>query len=268
MGLKDKVIVITGSTKGIGKSIAEACGKRGARLVICARNQADVTKVCSEFKHKGYQVAGIQVDVTKLEDLQKLFDHSLETWGEINIWINNAGVSSGFKPLDKMTVEDVTATVNTNLTATLQACRLAISYFKDNGGGVILNMSGRGGRGDAAPFMTPYAATKAAVTELTKCLAEENKGLPLSIHTISPGMVDTDLVQNSDSSLETEEILKSLPYIMKAIGVPVNVVGEFCADVADQEPGKVTGKNYSLLKGSRLMRGISMMLWYRISGKI
>lgn len=84
------------------------------------------------------------------------------------------------------------AVINVNLTGTLIACKLILAYFTKNNGGIVINMGGRGSNGNASPFLTTYAATKAAVVSLTKSLAKEYKGYPVSINAVVPGMVATD----------------------------------------------------------------------------
>jgi len=268
MELEDKVIVITGSTRGIGRAIAEGCAKEGARVVICSRQESAVKQTCETFKRQGFNVSGLAVDVSRQEDLERLLQHAVETWGRVDVWINNAGLSGGYRPLHEMSPEEIANIVDVNLTATLKACRIVIPYFAQQGGGVVINMSGKGGRGDASPFMTTYAATKAAVTSLTRSLAQENKRHPISIHSVVPGMVETDFYQDVRTSPEVEATTQSLPYVLKAFGVPLDVVGPFVAAIAAQEPGKVTGKNYSVLRGWKLIRGIGLLLWYRVTGKL
>jgi NAD(P)-dependent dehydrogenase (short-subunit alcohol dehydrogenase family) len=268
MKLKDKVIVITGSTRGIGRSIAEACAKEGAKVVLCSRQESAVKETVETFQQHGFDVSGLTVDISLQSDLERLLQHAVETWGRVDVWINNAGLSGGYRPLQEMSPEEITSIVDVNLTATLQACRIIVPYFIHQGGGIVINISGKGGRGDASPFMTTYAATKAAVTSLTKSLAQENKGHPISIHSVVPGMVATDFYEDVKTSPELAPTTESLPYVLNAFGVPLDVVGRFVAEVAAQEPGKVTGKNYSVLRGSRLMRGIGLMMWYRATGKM
>ncbi len=266
--LNGKVIVITGSTRGIGKAIADACGKEGAKLVICSRSEAKVEEAVKLFSDLGYDVTGIPVDVSRVEDIKRLFNHSIDTWGMIDVWINNAGISSGYRLLEDIPIEEINKIIDINLTATLQACKIIIPYYKKQGKGILINMSGRGGNGDHAPYMVPYTATKAAITTMTKSLADENADLPISINSVVPGMVRTDFYKNVKTSQEAEESLKSLPYILNAFGVPLDTVGNFFVELASQQPGKVTGENYSLSRGVRLIRGIVLITWYKITGKI
>ena len=268
MKLKDKVIVVTGSTRGIGRAIAEACAAEGARVVISSREEAAVMLATEEFVKRGFSASGIAADASVQKDLEKLLRHAVETWGRVDVWVNNAGLSGGYRPLDEMSSEEIAEIVDVNLTGTLRACRIVIPHFIQQGGGVLINISGKGGRGDPSPFMTVYGATKAAVTSLTESLAQENKEYPISIHSVLPSMVETDLMRDVKTSPRVADVAEGLPYVLKAIGVPLDEVGRFVAGIAAQEPGKVTGKSYSLLKGPRLMRGIALLTWYRLTGKI
>ena len=268
MRLKEEVVVVTGSTRGIGRAIAEACAQEGARVVICSRDEAAVKLATGELSQQGFEVSGLAVDVSTVSDLEKLLQHAIETWGRVDVWINNAGLSGGYRPLDEMSPEEITNVVDVNLTAVLQACRIVIPHFLQGGGGILINISGKGGRGDATPFMATYAATKAAVSSLTKSLAQEYKDYPVSIHSVVPGMVATDLLKDAKTSQKLAAMSESLPYVLKAMGVPAEEVGRFVAEIAAQEPGKVTGKNYSVLRGFRLIRGIVLLMWYRATGKI
>ncbi len=266
--LKDKVVVITGSTRGIGRAIAEACAEEGARVVICSRDGGAVRQATEDLAQRGFQVSGQTVDVSVPSDLEGLLQHGLETWGRVDVWINNAGLSGGYRHLDEMSLEEIEAIVDVNLTGTLMACRIVIPHFIEQGGGIVVNISGKGGRGDASPFMVTYSATKAAVTSLTKSLAQEYKDQPISIHSVVPGMVATDFYAEVKTGEGLSATTESLPYVLKALGVPLEEVGRFVADVAAQEPGRMTGKNYSVLRGPRLMRGIALLMWYRFTGKV
>jgi NAD(P)-dependent dehydrogenase (short-subunit alcohol dehydrogenase family) len=268
MGLHGKVIVVTGSTRGIGRAIAQACASEGARIVLCSRDEGAVKRATDDFLRQGYEATGIAVDVSRQQDLERLLQHAIDTWGRVDVWVNNAGLSAGYLPLDEMSPEEIAEVVDVNLTGTLRACRIAILHFIEQGGGILINLSGKGGRGDASPFTTVYAATKAAVTSLTKSLALEYKDHPISIHSILPSMVATELTTDVKTSPKLSDATKTMPYVMKAIGVPVDVVGSFVAQIAAQEPGKATGKSYSVLKGKRLARGIALLTWYRLTGKI
>jgi len=266
--LKDKVIVITGSSRGIGKSIAGACIAEGAKVVISSRNLESVKKTCMEFDPEGICACGIAADVYKKEDLQKLFEHTIEKFKKIDIWINNAGLGGGYMAIDEMSYEEIGQIVSVNLIGVLNACKLIIPYFIDQGSGIILNMSGRGGKFEAAPFQAVYAATKAAIISATKSMAAENKNYPISIHAINPGMVETDILKNVKSGPKSNYAPATLKYILNAFGTPIDIVGKSVAAIIGQVPGKKTGKVYSLMSGLRMIRGIFLIMYYRVSRKI
>jgi len=258
MKLKGKVVVITGSTRGIGRAIARSCAQQGARVIISSRKESAVKETCETFQKEGFEVSGIKADVAVNADLIKLFKHSLETWGKIDIWINNAGLSAGMRFFDELSEEEVKEIVDVNITGTMQASRIIVPYFIKQKKGILINMGGMGSKGEKSPHLTAYAATKAAV----------DKGNPISIHMIIPGMVETDFYNDIKVSPKLTEDLQNLPYALEAFGVPIEEVGKLCVEIAAQEPGKDTGKTYSLLRGTRLMKGIALMIWYRLSGKM
>jgi NAD(P)-dependent dehydrogenase (short-subunit alcohol dehydrogenase family) len=268
MKLKDKVVVITGSTRGIGRAVAEACAKEGANVVICSRSGEAVRGVIGELTGQGFSASGLPVDVSVPGDLEKLLQHTIDTWGGVDVWVNNAGLSAGSYYLHELDAAEITNIVNVNLTGTLQACRIVISHFIARGSGVLINLTGKGGRGDPSPYTTTYASTKAAVTSLTRSLAKEYEDHPISIHAVVPGMVATEILMDAAFSPALAHRARMLPYAMRAFGVPLDVVARKFVDVIAQEPGRVTGKVYSFLSGWRLVRGSLLMMTYGITGRL
>ena len=268
MRLENRVVVVTGATRGIGLAIAESCGKQGGKIVICSRQEKAVKEAVELLQNKGIEVSGIAADVSKIGDLEKLLQHAIDTWGKVDVWVNNAGLSSGMRAVHELSEPEIKQIIDVNLTGTLIACKLVLPYFVQKNAGILINMGGKGSRGDALPFLATYAATKAAVTNLTKSLAREYKTYPVSIHTVVPGMVATDFYRNIKVGANQEDNLESIPFVLKAFGVPVQEVGDFFVQLAAQKPGRVTGKTYSLLKGLKLARGIGLIMYYRITGKV
>lgn len=267
MSLTGKVVVVTGSTYGIGRAIAMACGHAGARVVVSSRKPDAVAETVATFRAERIEVTGLPADVRDAAALRALFDHAIAEFGRVDVWVNNAGIGGGYRPLDEFTEEDVRAIVETNVTGVMLACRMLVPYFAEHGG-VILNLAGRGSRGDAAPFGAAYAATKAAVTNLSKSLAAENRGLPVSIHQIMPGMVRTGFFEDMEVSPSLEDSVGNIDLVFDAIGVPAAEVGALVARVAAQQPGRVTGKTYSAFGGIRRARGILKLAFFGMTGKM
>ncbi len=267
MRLKDKVIVITGSSRGIGKEVAKACASQGAKVVLCSRDPAHIEEVLSEFKIQGLEAKGIKADISILEDLERLFEFAINSYGHIDVWINNAAIFDGFEALDEKSYQQISETVHINLVSVFHACKLLIPYFIKQKG-ILINLSGRGGEFRPAPFMSTYAATKAAVVSLTKSIAQENDKYPVSIHSVYPGMVETSMHEDIKIGEKSSFDMESFPYVQKAFGVPMHAVTETFIKIACQEPGRITGKNYSLISGFRLIKAIAMTTYFGITGKV
>jgi len=266
--LTGKTVVITGSTRGIGYAIAKAAAAEGANVVVSSRTAPAVETAVAEILAHGGSASGITCDVSHQTDLEALLAHALSRWGRVDAWLNNAGISEGYRPLDELPPAQIEDIVRINLTGTMLACRLLIPYFRDHGG-ILVNMSGRGYRGEPTPYTASYAATKAAIASLTGSLAAENKHTRVSIHALVPGMVDTDFYRDDmpvSSRLATSR--GNVYLALNAFGVPLDVVGSKAVDVLAQEPGRVSGKTYNILKGTRLIRGIVLMSWWGMTGKM
>ncbi len=269
MRLENRVIVVTGSTRGIGRAIVGACAAEGASVVVSSRHEEAVRSTVDELTAAGLKASGIDADVARQGDLERLLRHAVETWGRVDVWVNTAGLSAGYRPVDEMSAAEVQELVDSNLTGTIQACRLLVPYFVQRRGGVLVNMSGRGARGDPTPYTAVYGATKVAVQHFTLSLARENKGRPISIHAVLPGMVATDFYRDDmKTSPRLAENRKGIPYVLKAVGVPMEEVAALFVDIASQDPGRETGKVYTLFKGKRMMKAMGLLAYYRATGKI
>ena len=267
--LAEKVVVITGSTRGIGRAIAQACGAAGARIVVCARREADVELATREFASAGVPVCGLPADMSVNEDVELLRDIALDWYGRIDCWVNNAGISLGYRPLDEIDADDLRSIVDVNLTGTLLGCRAILPHFREHGG-VLLNMSGRGYRGEATPYTAAYAATKTAITSLTRSLARENRRAPapVSIHALVPGMVETDFYRDIVISPRLQGSADNWRIALDAFGVKLDEVGHASVEILAQEPGIRTGRIYSLIGGGRAVRGIAKIMWARATGRL
>ncbi len=252
--LAGKVIVITGASRGIGRGLAGACARAGASVVVSSRSAASVARTVAELKDQQLDASGCPADVASYRDLELLLQHARDTFGKVDVWINNAGVSGGYRTLACMAPEEMAEVVRINLLGTLNGCRVAIPYFVKQGRGMVINLNGKGGRGEASPFQVPYAATKAAVTSLTRSLAKENKRYRLSINCLFPGMVETEMYRDIKSCPETAGQLKMLHVILKQVGVPLPEVEKLVVRMCAEAPGQTTGRCYTTASPLRRLR--------------
>lgn len=265
--LAGKVIVVTGSTRGIGRAIAEACALAGAAVVVSSRNKLAVEETVADLAARNLRVTGVKCDVTEADDLERLLEEAIDTYGRVDVWVNNAGLPQGVIPLDEMTETEAAEIVRVNVLGVVNGSRIALRYFKENGG-ILVNMTGKGYDGKASAYTSVYAMTKAAVTSLTRSLAEENKSYPISVHLLSPGMVPTDFYRDMRVGKNLEARAAKVPIILDAIGVPPEETGRLVVAIAAQEPGAVTGGFYNAFSGARRWRGMMRMMRLGMSGKL
>jgi NAD(P)-dependent dehydrogenase (short-subunit alcohol dehydrogenase family) len=191
-----KRIVITGSTRGIGRGLAAEFLARGCRVAVSGRSAATVAKAVAELgaAHNPDRVAGCACDVTDADRVRALWDAACGTFGGVDIWINNAGVSVGREPLWEQSDEDLRRVVEANLTGTLFGLKVPIAAMLAQGHGQVWLTEGFGSDGATQPGMAAYGATKRAVRYLRKALQADLAATPVQVGTLSPGIVVTDLL--------------------------------------------------------------------------
>lgn len=267
--LSGKVVVITGSTRGIGRAMAEACAAAGATVVVSSRTATDVADTVDDLRATGATASGIVCDVSHGEEIETLLAHTLQAHGGVDVWVNNAGISLGMRTHVETSPDEISAIVQTNLIGTMVASRLLVSYFIEQGGGVLINVSGRGGRGDTAAYTAAYAATKAGVMVFTKSLAAEHRNDPVSILVFMPGMVDTDFYGDSmQVSPGLEPLVGNIRIVLDAIGTPIELVGPALVEAACTEPGAGSGTVHRAGGGMRAMTGGFKLMWARVTGRM
>jgi len=201
-------IVITGSTRGIGRGLAEAFLARGCAVAVSGRSDAAVSTCVAELarRHGAERVTGRSCEVTRPADLQSLWDAAAQRFGGVDVWINNAGLGLPLRPLWEQDAEAMHALAATNLGGLLLGSRVALRGMVAQGGGHLWNMEGFGSGGEMRAGMSAYGASKRAVRYLHKALQKEVEGTPLRIGALSPGIVITDFITGDyDLSPDTEQ---------------------------------------------------------------
>ena len=191
-----QTVVITGSTRGIGYGLADAFLERGCAVGICGRTAEGVQRAIDSLstKHAAQRVWGQPCDVTELEQVQALWDAAQAHYGQVDVWINNAGLGHSQCDLIGMSPEEMEAIVQTNLIGTMYGAKVALSEMLAQGSGSLYNMEGLGSDGRRVEGLCVYGMTKYAIRYLTESLVHETRGTPVLVGALSPGMVTTEFL--------------------------------------------------------------------------
>lgn len=197
-----KTIVITGSTRGIGYALACAFLARQCQVVVSGRTQSTVDSVVTalETQFATHRVVGQACDVTEYEQVQALWDFAQDAFGKVDIWLNNAALSAPTQDFWLHAPDTITAVTETNITGTMNGCRVAINGMLAQGHGHIFTFEGLGSHGEMVGGSSLYGTSKYALTYFTKTLVRELgnlEGIPVKVSTIAPGMALTDLFLTS-----------------------------------------------------------------------
>jgi short-subunit dehydrogenase len=245
--------VITGSTKGIGRGLAEEFVKRGHNAVICSRSQADVERVGAELNAIGPgQCAGIACDIADKSQVQSLWGCATENFGTVDIWVNNAGLASSRHRVVDLP-ENLTRTlITSNLLGTTFGSQVAVGGFQKQGSGALYNVLGGSFDGKRlVPNMGVYSSTKAGIHLLTKYLVAENKNEKIVIGMISPGMLITENWFDEQAELSDDDWQKIRP-TLNVLCDHVDTVAPWLTEQILSN--KQSGKRIAWLTGGKIMK--------------
>lgn len=191
MRLQDRVAIITGGSRGIGRALARGLADEGARVAVVARTPGRVESVAESLRARGVASLGFACDVTEEDQVRSTVRQVLDAWGRIDILINNAGIS-GMRPVWGIPQTSFDRTVAVNLGGTFLFTKHVWKPMRRAGGGSIINVSSLGGvRG--YPLLSAYCASKWGQIGFTLACAEEGKADNIRVNAVAPGKADTDL---------------------------------------------------------------------------
>lgn len=219
-----KVVLITGSTRGIGFGLADEFLKRGCSVVVNGRSAASVSTAIESLSrsHDAERIAGQAGDVTKPEDHQAMWETAVSKFSKVDIWINNAGMGHPMKMVWELSTEQVNQVVDIDLKGVIFGSQTAIRGMLAQGYGHVYNMEGLGSNGRTMPGLSVYGTTKSGVHFLTKSLTKETETTPVKVSAISPGMVITEFI--TDQYKDDPQGLEDAKKIFNILGDKVETV--------------------------------------------
>lgn len=234
--LENKVTIVTGASKGIGAEIARAMAKQGAKVVVnYASDKKSGEAVVEDIIKNGGTAIAIQADVTKANDVKRLFEEAERRFGKLDTLINNAGVYK-FESVEVITEREFHRQFDSNVLGTILSIQEALKYFNENGGSII-NISSVASV-KATPMSLIYSASKSAVDSITRTLSKELGGKKIRVNSILPGPTQTDGNQIIGTEME-KFIVNDTPF--GRIGQPKDI-SNLAVFLASDDASWITGQ--------------------------
>jgi len=260
-GFEGKVAVITGAGTGLGQAAALSLAGQGAKVVLSARRREKLEETLEKIKKNGGVGYIVEADVTKEEDVLELYKQTKEQFGKIDIVVVNAGMNGVWAPIEELTFEEFTQTVNINLNGSFLTMKHAVPHLKESkGGSIIVVSSVNGTRMFSNTGATAYVATKAAQTAMAKLLAVELARDKIRVNIICPGRIDSEIhtVGTDARNLEKIRIPRDypegeIPLTGKEAG-KASQVGDLVSFLAGDQSSHITGTEVWIDGGQSLIQ--------------
>lgn len=239
--LEEKVAFVTGGTRGMGEAIVRRLASEGARVAFTyVSSDEKAKKLADEIVQNGGRALGIKADAAQAGALTKAIDDTVGKFGKIDILVNNAAIAVA-GPLDQAAERsgEYDRQVDVNIRAVSEAVRAAVKFIPD--GGRIINIGSVGGRRIGGPFMSDYAATKAAVSGYTRGLAWDLAPRNITVNTVEPGAIDTDMMPSDEGVRQA--FTNAIP--LKRLGQPQEIAA-MVNFLAGPEASYITGSNFAV----------------------
>jgi NAD(P)-dependent dehydrogenase (short-subunit alcohol dehydrogenase family) len=244
MRLKNKVALVTGAGRGIGKEIAMALAREGAIVIINDIDETSAKEAAKEIQASGGTSKGIKADITNLEEVQEMIEKSKQEFGPIDILVNNAGYWT-IKLFKDTTPSDWEKDIGICFIGTLNCCKAVIEDMMEKKSGRIINIVSDAGR-IGEPYLSVYSGAKAAVIGFAKALAKELARYNITVNNIAAGVTKTPGVENFLKMVGEERLVKAYP--MRRLGKPEDIANGVIF-FALEESGYITGQTISISGG-------------------
>lgn len=239
--LKNKVVLITGSSTGIGAAVAKAFGANGAKVAVHYNSsKSEAEEVASDIERSGGAAITLQGDVTKSETCAKLVDDTVARMGRIDILVNNAGGLIKRIPISEISEEMFDRVVALNQRSALMCTRAAVSHMRSSGGGAIINVTSIAARHGGATGAVLYAGTKGFISTITRGFAKELVKDNIRVNAVSPGVINTPFHERFSTPEMLEGFKATIP--MNRLGEADECAGAFLFLASEQMSGYITGQ--------------------------
>ncbi|MBM7599224.1 3-oxoacyl-[acyl-carrier protein] reductase [Virgibacillus halotolerans] len=246
--MRDKVVIVTGGSKGLGKYMAKDFVENGAKVVITGRNEDSLTAAKKEIAHENGEIDTIQMDVSDVSAVKKTVNTVIEKWGRIDVLVNNAAVrkETGIEEIDE---EEWNNIVSINLGGTFFFSQAVIEQMKSQKWGRIINVSSYGGQAGPLTSGAHYCASKAGQFALTKTFARYLADSGITVNTVSPAAIESPEMEKMDSG-KLKVMKRSIP--VQRFGKSEEVA-KMVSYLASDSTGYITGATFDI-NGGLLMR--------------
>ena len=226
-----KVVVITGSTRGIGRGLAAEFLKKGCPVVISGRSKDKLAKEVERLgeRYGSDKVAGQPCDVTDVSQVQTLWNAAKKKFGRVDIWINNAGITHTTKLFVELDPGEIRPVIDTNITGLIYGSHVALRGMMEQGSGQIYNLKGHGSDDRKRAGLLIYGTTKRAVRYFTEALIEETEDTPVQVGFLSPGIVVTDFLIEDMRKMSPEQ-LETVKAVYNCLADKVETVTPFLVE--------------------------------------
>jgi pyruvate,water dikinase len=264
--LEGKVAVITGGTRGLGFLMAQAFGRAGAAVVIASRSAPKVEEAVQSLRAEGCRASGMACDVTRLDQVQALGVYATEQFNGLDIWVNNAGISSPIGPTAHVPSNLVEDLFQINIMGTYHGSMVAMQHFLPQCKGKLINLLGMGA-GKPTPLHNPYSSSKSWVRIFTLTLAKEYRDSGVGVFLYNPGIVETEMTQQLQFIEGYQGLIKTYKVVTSLFANPPEVPLSKAVWLASSATDGRTGLQVDVLGMSGMLKGLLRYAGKRLSGR-